>query len=397
MLEFLIKQFYENDFFTAAVVAAPMTAFAYTVRALPSQIFAWAKRVSSIDITFNSDMGDYTAVQTFIARNVASDRWSRTYVYSSRTIWDEGEPTIEHNGLTLGYGQHIGWYRNTFVWINRVGMDSQTEKFKENLTITFLSRSRALVAAFAKEIEEHSRATATKDMIRLFVSSSGYWRLASQLPKRDPSTVFTKDDALSEVLEHLRSFVDSRDLCRKRGTPWHTGVLLTGKPGTGKTSLIHATASALGRSIFYLNLGGVTSDQQLTDLVSSGRDWSRSILVIEDADAAGAQVNRDIQPADHGENPPVTLSALLNVLDGLMTPDGLIVMVTSNHPERLDPALIRKGRFDLQIELGDLDWKSYAAMARLFGVNMPDNDPARESYKPISGAEARARFMETSQ
>lgn len=401
LLDFLIRQFYENEFMTAAVVAAPMTALVFAARQFPVKLWFLLQRQFTIEVGFTSDLPDYLAVQEFVAANVVSERFSRRFQYAAERRWDRdtGEDKVVHRGLTPGYGVHFGFFRGRPVWLNRATEpNNQTEKFKERLTLTFLTRNRELLRRFTAEVRAHSEQAVDREHVSLFINNGGWWRFASKLPKRAIETVFTSDGETDSLIRHIRGFERRRSWYRERGLPYHTGVLLTGEPGTGKTSLIHAAASELDRSLHYLNLGSVESDQQLTDLVSGGRDWSRTLLLIEDADASGVQMNRDVPVAasnDEGEaRKPVTLAALLNLLDGLLTPDGLIVVATSNHPERLDPALLRAGRFDLHLNLGVLDWRAFVAMARLFGEIIDEGDPRRDAFTPAPGAALRALLLE---
>ncbi len=87
------------------------------------------------------------------------------------------------------------------------------------------------------------------------------------------------------------------------------------------------------------------------------------------------------------EDSAVSLSALLNVLDGILCPDGLVVIATTNHHTRLDPALIRAGRFDYTFELGKLGQEDFDRMATMFGK------PTRKIPSLLSGAEMRAELI----
>ena len=390
VFQFLIQQFYHNQFMAAAVVAAPMTAIVYIARNVPVKIWHFVKRQLTTEIGFNSDIPDYLSAQEFVAKNVVSDSFSRTFLYSSDRRWEQGDEVIDFRGLTLGYGAHIGTWKRRLVWITRtLEQGQQTDKFKERLTLTFVTRKQRLVAEFARDVREYGERAMERDSVPLWINSGGWWGLASRLPHRSLATIFTANNEGEALLSHIRSFEGKRDWYRRRGIPYHTGILLTGEPGTGKTSLIHALASETKRTLHYLNLGSVESDSQLTNLVSSGRGWGRSILVIEDADASRADVSRDTTTAAGKECNPVTLSALLNLLDGLLTPDGLIVIATSNHPNRLDDALVRPGRFDVNMELGKLNRAAFERMADTFGVDVSSAD-----FEPLPGAELRARLLE---
>ena len=388
---FLVDQFYHNQFMTAAVVAAPMTALAYTARSLPVKAWHAVKRQLCTEIGFNSDIPDYLSVQEYVAKSVVREAFSRSFLYTAESHWEQGQEVVDFRGLTLGYGGHIGTWRRRLVFIERIlEQGQQTEKFKERLTLTFLTRNQGLVDEFAKVVRENGERALDRDAVSLWINNDGWWKLASRIPPRQLSTVFTASEEGERLLQHIREFDGRRDYYRQRGLPYHTGVLLTGEPGTGKTSLIHAVASETGRSIHYLNLGSVEHDKQLTELVSSGRGWGRSILVIEDADASRVDVSRD---GEDNPKTPLTLSAMLNLLDGLLTPDGLVVVATSNHPERLDPALVRPGRFDLRIDVSRLDWPAFVKMAEAFGHTLRADDPRRHRFAPTPGAEMRAKLL----
>ncbi len=119
--------------------------------------------------------------------------------------------------------------------------------------------------------------------------------------------------------------------------------MLYGPPGSGKSSTIKAIAGHFKKDLYILDL----SDKDLTDpvlLALVSNVPNKGILLIEDIDAAF--VARDSE-ASKG----ISFSGLLNALDGVASKDGRITFMTTNHIEKLDPALIRPGRVDLQIKI----------------------------------------------
>lgn len=153
------------------------------------------------------------------------------------------------------------------------------------------------------------------------------------------------------------------------GIPYRRGYLLHGPPGSGKSSFIQALAGTLGYDICLLNLSerGL-ADDKLIHLLSNTPE--RSFVLIEDIDAA---FNKRVQTSEDGyvENllcilvinvfytiafryqSSVTFSGFLNALDGVASGEERIIFMTTNHPERLDPALIRPGRVDLSLKIDD--------------------------------------------
>ncbi|KAK5678457.1 hypothetical protein LTS10_008901 [Elasticomyces elasticus] len=170
----------------------------------------------------------------------------------------------------------------------------------------------------------------------------------------------------------------------RNGIPWRKGYLLYGPPGTGKTSYACALAGEYGLNVYLLNLtANNLTDHTLEELFEQLP--KRAIVLLEDIDCAGVKredmrvpvnrvklskrKNRTMVDAgmtsglfgDAGaplmssisvQRPGVTLSGLLNVLDGVRAAEGRILLMTSNNPDSLDKALVRPGRIDKKVLFG---------------------------------------------
>ncbi|GLT86199.1 hypothetical protein SLE2022_043550 [Rubroshorea leprosula] len=177
-------------------------------------------------------------------------------------------------------------------------------------------------------------------------------------------TLAMDSDVKKMIMEDLERFVKRKEFYRKVGKAWKRGYLLFGPPGTGKSSLIAAMANFLNFDIYDLELTDVRTNSQLRKLmVSTG---NRSILVVEDIDcsiefpdrhAEGRKTTMPPAPVPNQFNQPpqpqVTLSGLLNFVDGLWSScgDERIIVFTTNHKDRLDPALLRPGRMDMHVHM----------------------------------------------
>ncbi|KAJ3078633.1 hypothetical protein HK102_004352 [Quaeritorhiza haematococci] len=180
--------------------------------------------------------------------------------------------------------------------------------------------------------------------------------------------------------QDLETFLKDRDFYARLGIPYKRGYLLSGRPGCGKTSLVHAISASYNRDLYYLNLKTIKDDHALQSAFSSAP--KNAIIVFEDIDAQSTIVHsraskfahsKKVRAIKGGDNSSSgtstkskigptkddmeelfgpTLSCLLNCLDGYLLDEGVIVIMTTNHPEVLDPALIRPGRIDLHLELG---------------------------------------------
>src|SRR5690606_10180375 len=124
----------------------------------------------------------------------------------------------------------------------------------------------------------------------------------------------------------------------------HRGYLFYGEPGTGKTSMISALANHFTKNLAVLSLNSIKTDEQLAEALANAPN--NAFIVIEDIDACGVNVSRTHEEKQQG----ITFSGLLNALDGIITADETVIFMTTNHIDRLDPALIRPGRVDLKEE-----------------------------------------------
>ncbi|XP_022153347.1 AAA-ATPase At5g57480-like [Momordica charantia] len=175
------------------------------------------------------------------------------------------------------------------------------------------------------------------------------------VPFKHPSTFETLAiDPIKkrQIMEDLRDFANGNSFYQKTGRAWKRGYLLYGPPGTGKSSLIAAMANFLGYDIYDLELTEVQNNSELRKLLM--KTTPKSIIVIEDIDCSIELSNRKMNVTnsvcENGGN-SITLSGLLNFSDGLWSCCGSekIFVFTTNHIEKLDPALLRSGRMDVHI------------------------------------------------
>lgn len=172
----------------------------------------------------------------------------------------------------------------------------------------------------------------------------GHWEHRGDVPHRALDTVVLAAGQKEQLVADVARFLESEPVYARLGVPFHRGYLLHGPPGTGKTSVAKALAAHFGLGLFYVPLADMRGDADLLRLVTDVP--ARSILLLEDVDVNTAATERtdDTQRA--------SLSALLNALDGVFTPHGLIKVLTTNNRSVIDDAVLRKGRVGLELELG---------------------------------------------
>lgn len=212
----------------------------------------------------------------------------------------------------------------------------------------------ALLAELARVVR-HAHAVRRQPVVRMLDQWDDWVRLDNLQPRSLDSVVLPAGQ-MDRIIDDISRFLASEDEYTRRGLPWHRGHLYSGPSGTGKTSAVRAIATHFGLDLSYLPLADVKRDGELQRLAF--RIGPRSILLLEDADVFDAAASRGADPVDEhdkGDGRGVTLSGLLNTLDGIATPHGLITVLTTNRPEVLDPAVIRPGRVDLIEHFGCAD------------------------------------------
>ncbi|GLJ12434.1 hypothetical protein SUGI_0190840 [Cryptomeria japonica] len=255
----------------------------------------------------------------------------------------------------------------------RGGSDRRTER-KYILKISNEDRARVL-SSYIKRISKTADDLKRRSRDRKLFSndgreSSGRW---SSVAFKNPSTFKTlalKPSLKHKIKQDLNSFLQSRAFYHRTGRAWKRGYLLYGPPGTGKSSLIAAIANYMNYDVYDLELTAVWDNSSLRQLLLATS--SKSIIVIEDIDCAADLPNRAVcrgpsethkgksKDTERGSS-TITLSGLLNFADGLWSSCGeeRVMIFTTNHKDRLDPALLRSGRMDMHIHLSYCEFEAF--------------------------------------
>lgn len=229
-------------------------------------------------------------------------------------------------------------------------------------TAQSLAGRRALLAEIAGVLHR-SRQASRQPTFRM-LDRRGSWKRLDNLAPRNLASVILPPGQLERLTADVAKFLDAESEYLRRCVPWHRGHLYEGPPGTGKTSVARAIASHFGMDVWYLPLADVKADGEL--LRVTGEINPRSMLLLEDVDMFHAATARD------DDTPGITLSGLLNTLDGIATPHGLLTVMTTNAPEVLDDAVVRAGRVDLIEHFGPADAAQVRRLLRhWYGTEVP--------------------------
>lgn len=220
----------------------------------------------------------------------------------------------------------------------------------------------------------------TRGQIR-FINENGVYP-RKKMDKRTFDDVFIAQRERDELVRSITGFMKNKKWYREHSIPYHFGIILHGPAGTGKSSIIKAISEEFDTFLYYVEPG------QLPRALNEKQNWydtinanvKTAIVVIEDVDRYSFLLNKewystpefgmsqyewsDDDAVDDDKskkskaktnNDQYYLGVLLNLMDGMNSPENVIWIFTTNHIDRLDPALIRPGRIDKKIEIGYVD------------------------------------------
>jgi chaperone BCS1 len=200
------------------------------------------------------------------------------------------------------------------------------------------------------------------------------WKPKARRPLRLLETVHFDKGMKQDLLTDIRNYLDPKTqmLYQSRSMPYRRGYLFYGPPGTGKTSLSVAIAGEFGLDLYEVKIPSVLTDADLEQMFQELPP--RCVVLLEDIDAVWVERSSPVVRNGSevsGGAPNCTLSGLLNVLDGVGSQEGRIVIMTTNHQDHLDGALTRPGRVDMRVYLGNISCKSAEEMfIRMFSPDL---------------------------
>lgn len=379
---------------TALLAAAG--ALAYWLKDMPALLASWVRRwfISTLSVDSRDEflfgaLVEYMdaqpglrGVNQFTARSLRRGSEYQSLAEDLRN----GQPP--QACFSPAQGLHLLRLNGRWLWLRRELNVGQT--VFEQISLSHWGRSPAPLQALLQAAID-ARAARETDTLSVYVPNpfhGGDWMRARLGSRRPLASVVLKAGQSEALLADLAHFLASRQRYAHLGIPWRRGYLLYGPPGTGKTSLVTALASELRLNVCTLSLASnAVTDEKIHALLAAVPQ--RSLLLIEDVDAFFRE--RD------AAHPQVRLSfsGFLNALDGVATQEGTVLFMTTNHIDRLDPALIRAGRIDRQVQLGYADAEQLTRLYRKF-----HDDPAaaaafarRHAHSPITPAQAQAELL----
>lgn len=387
-----------NQFTYGGALLVLMGGIMTQLKEVPKSIWELFVRQTTVTVTVKDDDPAFDWVKEWMLK--------QPFIKTIRRVDLDSSIKGEILSLIPAPGEHLFWRDSRPFWVHFIRSDEAKgqgwgARRAESFLFRTPGRKQAILEKFVKEVvETHHSLTKSK----LFIWND-YWQMVKGYEPRNLQSVILAGEDKEKLLASAKNFLDSKELYGKLGIPYHKGYAFYGPPGTGKTSLVSALASELEMNIYLIDLSAHT-DKSLKNAMSFVPE--KSIILFEDIDASQAAKKRKLnleatvddaeKKKKEGKNDDlelafgVTLSGLLNVLDGFHAPSSVIFVMTTNHIDALDPALLRPGRIDYKLLLGEA---TLGQKTELFSRFFPDktHDEALSFIQTRPTGETMAGFQ----
>lgn len=335
-----IKEIYDtlssNSIATAVILTPLITGASYFIlKTIPGTVLSYIKGLVTTNITIyqatdqmSFELGEYML-------------FKYKFYAPFKSFMLRALPFTNVQKLILGnYSTAYSIIEGIPVIVRRYSDRSEKMNHAFVLSFSFLTRNRKKINDLFDKMREEMNTSLYTDEI--LIDIPGVWaydKNLTRIKKKDNTKPVTNDQ--KKLLERVIKCVNS-------GKYNNLGIMIHGKPGTGKSNIALQIACATGYRICYLDSFHL-SDSNLAMVIA--HVVQPSIILIEDIDCCRLVKERTAESNDYYKVDTSKLSTLLNILDGVLGLDKQIVIATTNHYDTLDSALKRKGRFDITCEL----------------------------------------------
>lgn len=390
-----------NEFAQGGLLIGALSALALYARTLPFALWARLKARMTITLDVQGDDPTYPWLAAWLAAQPVGRHLRHLGVVTRYNEQMGGQNLIlgtDRDGDEVNVrlvplsGQVILRYRGHWLLARPQRREQQGQNgqamlgYRDSITFRMLASARPVINELLREAYEFTAGKAD-GKVEIHVPSYHDWTLAERRPARPLASLIYDGPLLADLEADLSGFFRDRAWYADMGIPYRRGYLLHGPPGNGKSSLVAALAGAFGLNVCVLNLATPDlTDDRLTALLNSLP--RRALLLLEDIDA----VFLGREPRSGSVK--LSFNGLLNALDGVAAGEGRITFMTTNDLAGLDPALIRPGRADRHLLLGNASQSQVAGMLRRFWPEWPAAEVDALAAQVPGGLLSMARVQE---
>lgn len=346
----------------------------------------------------------YTVDASFLVDSIPADYLSKIFHNINPSLSDKYVESVSNTDCNFDDNFHkfdtidenetlwsVTTFNKTsiFLTVKNKKVLNKTKKVEENVNVSSLSvintdcnvRNLKLFCKHLMNIaRENKKKTLFKNNIRL--ESAGYFTTTRKRQIRDFSNVFINDSVIKRIDSIILSFKENKEFFIKNSIPMHTGILLYGEPGTGKSSIVQAICTEYSLVPVYIEsillYNGSALDilkNRISEISSLG---ATTAIIIEDIDSYEFMLKRDINKVDKGaytdKECAVNLSRWLNLIDGADCFDNVVWIMTTNRLDLIDEAVYRPGRIDYTVNISYVDSEAFDKyLMCIFKKHLPKN------------------------
>ena len=394
------KQFWlSNQFLSGAGTIAIVGGIAALGRKIPGKIGSWIKNRFVISVTIEENSGAFQYASRWFSDNKEFQKRTKDFILTShwtdpdncdlkslykthpnmKALLKGGSKFFPRLVFSPGLGRHYLFYKRRLIIVTRNRLQANngggmsgggnSTDAKHTFTFDIYSRKREILDHLFNDMVANDYLR-NSQKTKVYVHVEKNWRELSCRIPRALDSVILQGDLSDEIYNDMKSFFESESWYRDKGVPYRRGYCFYGEPGTGKSSIVLALAGALKSDIAMLNLNDYAiNDNNLSQIIAFA---PAPIILFEDIDAAFKKRKKKLgprkeetanQPEESSKLPSddaasvdsgmgLSFSGFINALDGVAAQEGKIIVMTTNHLDKLDEAMIRPGRVDRKFYIG---------------------------------------------
>lgn len=337
-----------DNLFTGAMLLTILTYIGYQLKGFPNFIWEWIKKqlVYTVNIEESSELFSYFEGWLFKFHNDCFKN-VRATLRADKNLDED----INKDSLVISHYTEVFTFKyndkRLLITKGREKFENATDirnAFYNNFKIQGWGAKKTILMLLGEVIRYNQSIRKLRQSVYVNNSYGDFYNFGDVYGKTVDNIIIDKKEL---IIDDIKSFLNKENWYIERGIPYKRGYLFYGSPGNGKTSFCVALSKYFCKHIQFLNLNDLEKDSSLFS--TFGQIKNNSIVVIEDIDAVFTNRNGKSK---------ISFSALLNCMDGAFSKHGVITIITTNHYDKIDSALIREGRIDIKFKVDNPDKKT---------------------------------------